>query len=246
LLSGLLRCGNCGHAYIGTAAHGKGGTYRYYTCTGRKKYGPKKCQNDTLPSQRLEEAVLAQLADVYRDGALITKAIDQAREEAEQQRPDDEQRLRSIRAEIARSKQALERYYQAFEQGSLAADRLDARTTRLDARLEELHTQEDELSLQSPQHAAPTPTQAELSAVAGQLEHVIATTPAPEAKALLRVLIAEVRVNKKTDIRPTYRVTIPDAEAPPFCRGSSNVRKSGDGGSRTHVRNRVKRRRLRA
>jgi site-specific DNA recombinase len=36
VLSGLLRCGKCGHAYIGMAANGKGGKYLYYSCTGRK------------------------------------------------------------------------------------------------------------------------------------------------------------------------------------------------------------------
>jgi site-specific DNA recombinase len=216
LLSGLIRCGKCGHAYIGMAAHGKGGKYHYYSCTGRKKYGSKTCENDRLPSQCLEDAVFAQLADIYRDGTLITEAIGQAREDAERHRPEDEQRLSSIRAEIARSEQALERYYQAFEQGSLPAERCQARTARLDARLEELRTQEAELSLQAPQDAAPMPTRDELGAVAGELERVIATAPATQTKALLRILIAGLRVNGKDDIRPTYRVTIPDGDAPPL------------------------------
>lgn len=218
LLSGLVRCGKCGHAYIGMTANGKGGKYHYYSCTGRKRYGSKTCENDRLPSQRLEDAIFAQLADVYRDGALITEAINQAREEAERQRPESDQRLRSIRAEITRSEQALERYYQAFEQGSLAAERCQERTARLDARLEELRTQEDELALQGPQDAAPMPTLAELADVAGELERVIATAPAQQTKALLRILIAGLRINGKDDIRPTYRITIPDRDAPLLAR----------------------------
>jgi site-specific DNA recombinase len=212
LLSGLICCGKCGHAYIGMAAHGKGGKYHYYSCTGRKKYGTKTCQNDRLPSQCLEDAVFAQLAEIYRDGALITEAINQAREDAERHRPDDEQRLHmsSIRAEIARSEQALERYYQAFEQGNLAAERCQARTARLDARLEELRTQEAELAVQEPQEADAMPTQAELGAVADQLERVVATAPATQIKALLRLLIAELRVNGRHDIQPTYRIIAPD------------------------------------
>lgn len=213
LLSGLVRCGKCGHAYIGMTANGKGGKYHYYSCTGRKKYGSKTCQNDRLPSQRLEDAVFAQLAEIYRGGTLITDAISEAREDAERHRPDNEQRLSSVRAEITRSEQALERYYQAFEQGSLTAEHCRARTARLDARIEELRTQETELSLQPTQDDAPMPTQAELVAVADQLERVMATAPPQQAKALLRILIAELCVNGKADIRPTYRVTIPDEDA---------------------------------
>src|SRR5271155_4102364 len=39
------------------------------------------------------------------------------------------------------------------------------------------------------------------SRVADQLEHVIATTQSQQAKALLRILIAELPVNGKADIR---------------------------------------------
>jgi site-specific DNA recombinase len=63
LLSGLVRCGHCGRAYVGTSAHGNGGRYTYYACSTRYKYGPAKCEGDRLPKERLEEAVLSQLAD---------------------------------------------------------------------------------------------------------------------------------------------------------------------------------------
>ena len=33
LLSGLLRCGKCGKAYIGMSANGNGGRYHYYACS---------------------------------------------------------------------------------------------------------------------------------------------------------------------------------------------------------------------
>src|SRR6266536_510681 len=35
LLSGLVRCGHCGRAYVGTSAHGNGGRYTYYHCSPR-------------------------------------------------------------------------------------------------------------------------------------------------------------------------------------------------------------------
>ncbi|HUN79821.1 MAG TPA: hypothetical protein VMU32_12915, partial [Solirubrobacteraceae bacterium] len=46
-----------------------------------------------------------------------------------------------------------------------------------------------------------------LAATADQLEGVIAQGEPEQAKALLRILIAELRVNNKTDIQPTYRIT---------------------------------------
>ncbi len=77
LLSGLLRCGHCGKAYIGMSAKGNGGTYHYYACSGRQKYGPKACQGERLPRHKLEQAVLHQLTSLYRDSHLISEALAQ-------------------------------------------------------------------------------------------------------------------------------------------------------------------------
>jgi site-specific DNA recombinase len=192
------------------SAKGKGGTYHYYSCTGRQRYGSKTCRNERLPSQRLEDAVFAQLAHIYRDTDLIAAALDQAQAEAKAQRPEIEQRLASIRAEIARSEQALERYYEAFEQGTLPAERCQERTTRLHQRLEDLKAQDDELSLQAPDEDAEAPTVDELASVANELERIIAQAKPQQAKAFLRILIVGLRVNGKADIQPTYRAIVPD------------------------------------
>src|SRR5439155_8817416 len=108
LLSGILRCGRCGKAYIGMSANGNGGRYHYYACTGRQKYGPKACDGERLPRDKVDQAVLRQLISVYRDEMLTGDAVAKANAEAERQRPEFEQRLASIGAEIARAEQALE------------------------------------------------------------------------------------------------------------------------------------------
>jgi hypothetical protein len=52
---------------------------------------------------------------------------------------------------------------------------------------------------------------------------VIALGEPEQTKALLRILIAELRVNGKTDIQPTYRIIT--ARPHPHGRGLRNVRK---------------------
>lgn len=52
LLSGVVRCGHCGRAYIGMSARGKGGLYHYYACTARQKYGPKACQGQRISREK--------------------------------------------------------------------------------------------------------------------------------------------------------------------------------------------------
>ncbi len=149
ILSGVVRCGHCGKAYIGMSARGNGGRYEYYACTGRQKYGPKACRNDRLPRAKLERAVLAQLASIYRDGDLIAQALARAQAEAERNRPEIE--------EIARAEHALERYYEAFEQGKLTPERCEQRLSRLQARLDDLHGQQAELAASTPHEATQAP-----------------------------------------------------------------------------------------
>src|SRR5581483_5541526 len=222
ILSGLLRCGKCGKAYIGMSANGNGGRYHYYACTGRQKYGPKACTGERLPRDKVDEAVLHQLTSVYRDEQLIADALAKATAEAENRRPEFEQRLASIGAEITRAEQALERYYEAFEHGKLSPERCEDRLTRLQARLDDLRAQEAELSLQAPDEAARALTAAELAAVADHLETVIAEADPQKAKALLRLLIDELRVNGRAEILPSYRLVTPEV-----CAMSEKVERIG-------------------
>ena len=222
LLSGLLRCGKCGKAYIGMSANGNGGRYHYYACTGRQKYGPKACTGERLPRDKVDDAVLRQLVSIYRDRDVVTEAVASANAETERRRPEFEQRLASIGAEIARAEQALERYYEAFEQGKLSPERCEDRLARLQARLDDLHAQEAELALAAPDEAAHAPTAAHVAEVADLLEAVVEEGDPQKAKALLRLLIDELRVNGRAEILPTYRLVTPEV-----CAMSEKVERTG-------------------
>jgi site-specific DNA recombinase len=191
------------------SARGKGGTYHYYACTARQKYGPKACQGERVSREKLETAVLHQLTDIYRDSPLIHDALAAAQDQAQRERPALDERRQAIAAEITRTEHSTERYFEAFEQGRLSPERCEQRVARLSARLDDLRAQQAELADDGADEAAHAPTAADLAAVANQIENVIAKGEPEQAKALLRLLIAELRVNSKTDIQPTYRIVTP-------------------------------------
>ena len=141
LLTGLLRCGRCRRAYVGMSARGNGGLYHYYACSGRQKRGPRACEGDRIPRERLEDAVIKQLAGIYRDGNLIRTAIDQAAEGEHNERAALEDRRASVAAEIKRAERAIDRYLDAFENGDLDAKRFQGRMDALQAKLDGLKDQ---------------------------------------------------------------------------------------------------------
>jgi hypothetical protein len=60
------------------------------------------CNGERLPKERLEAAVLSQLAELYRDGRLIEPSRANAATLATKERPRVEEQLETARAEIAR------------------------------------------------------------------------------------------------------------------------------------------------
>ncbi|MGH2793451.1 MAG: recombinase family protein, partial [Actinomycetota bacterium] len=51
LLSGLVRCGRCKRAYVGTSARGRNGFYHYYVCSKRYRYGAEFCDAEPAPQE---------------------------------------------------------------------------------------------------------------------------------------------------------------------------------------------------
>ncbi|MCP9488233.1 MAG: recombinase family protein [Gaiellaceae bacterium MAG52_C11] len=207
LLSGLVRCHHCGRAYVGTSAHGRRSRYTYYACSTRYKYGPSRCNGDRLPKDRLEEAVLAQLAELYRDGRLIKRALARATTEATKQRPEVEQQLASTRTEIGNVERKLERYFRAFENGDLSPALFEERIRSHRERLATLRVHEAGLAQTLATQAHTPPDTVALARLADQLDQMILATESPEqAKELLRLLVKEIRVHDRRRIIPTYRV----------------------------------------
>jgi site-specific DNA recombinase len=218
LLSGLLRCGRCRRAYVGMSAKGNGGTYHYYACSGRQKLGRKGCDGERLPKDKLEAAILDQLTGLYRHGGLIRDAIEQAAAGSETDRAQLAEQRASLAKEITRAERAIEHYQDAFENGALDPARFKERLSALDTRLDALQAQEQALARELAADTPTTPDTAALHAVADQLAHVIAHGDTDQTKALLRILIADLRVNSRREVLPTYRVG-----APVVCAQTSSV-----------------------
>lgn len=222
LLTGFVRCGRCRRAYVGMSAKGNGGTYHYYACSGRQKLGRRCCDGERLPKDKLEAATLQQLTGLYRDGSMIRHAIEQAAASDETDRAALTEKCASLAKEINRAERAIERYQDAFENGDLNPARFKERLSALDARLDALQGQDQALALELAAETPKTPDTAALQAVADQLEHVIAHGQPEQAKALLAILIADLRINSRAEVLPTYRVG-----APVVCAPTSTVELAG-------------------
>jgi site-specific DNA recombinase len=199
-------CDRCGHPMVGASAGGRGGKrYPYYTCSTRARRGPSGCNQERLPKDELEDAILAQMTEVYADTSLVAAALEEAQAEArarDTERGAERRRLETHAAELRRK---IDRYVAAFEAGELRASFLQSRADALQVQLEAVETalaQEPTIEATSGQVDVGLVSWALSEALGG----VLACTSPRLTRELLRVLIKEIRVVSPLDIRPTYRV----------------------------------------
>jgi site-specific DNA recombinase len=203
LLTGLVQCARCGKRFVGAAAHGNGGRYAYYVCFSRQRFGTKVCDNDRLPAEQLEEAILTKLERVLLQEEVVREAIAEAFAEQDAERPKREAELQAIDAEVRHVDRALERYFRAFEQGTMPERACAPRIAELSRRLEGLRARREELAVEEPEVAEPLSDE-DLRALQAHVRAVIETGNPPARKALLQALVAEIRVVSREEIYPTF------------------------------------------
>jgi site-specific DNA recombinase len=131
LLGGIAFCGQCGGAM--TLRTGKGGAYRYYTCSTRARCGPTACEGFTVPMAQLDEAVVehleTRLLEPERLANLMVNILDRRREWVERRRT----HIAELRKRATDTDAKINRLYAAIEDG--VADTSD---TSLKVRIKEL------------------------------------------------------------------------------------------------------------
>ena len=137
LLTGLLRCGNCGAGM--TLATGKGGRYRYYKCNTRIAQSIGACTTPAVPVAKLDQAVLTALADKVLTPERLKLMLRELKVRLKNVKAGHDDQARVYQRELTELDQATNRLYEAVEKGILPMDdTLTARAQRLKGRRDAL------------------------------------------------------------------------------------------------------------
>jgi len=206
MLSGVLRCGRCRKAYVGTAAHGRKNRYRYYICSTRYRYGTNVCDGDRLPMEALENAVVEQMAEVFGDTALVGQALVLSQAEEAGASEESARRLTSIQQQLAGARRSLDRYFGAFEQGIMSAADCQERIERLRDRIEAFEAEERLIAEGRSDGLSVTPSADDVAEWARDIQLLFKGGTPQQKKALIRLLVKELRVMSRKEITPTYKI----------------------------------------
>jgi site-specific DNA recombinase len=115
LLTGICFCAGCGKAM--TLRTGKGGRYRYYTCSTKARQGETGCLGRTVPMDRLDRVVAdhieQRLLQPKRLEQILSSVLDRREERAERRSA----HIAELRKRASEADAKLKRLYDAIENG---------------------------------------------------------------------------------------------------------------------------------
>jgi site-specific DNA recombinase len=115
LLTGICFCAACGKAM--TLRTGKGGRYRYYTCSTKARQGETGCKGRTVPMDKLDSVVADhiehRLLQPSRLEEILSSVLDRREERAERRTT----HIAELRKRAAEADAKLKRLYDAIENG---------------------------------------------------------------------------------------------------------------------------------
>jgi site-specific DNA recombinase len=133
LLTGICFCAGCGMAM--TLRTGKGGRYRYYTCSTKARQGETGCPGRTIPMDKLDRVVADhiehRLLQPKRLEQVLSSVLDRRQERAERRTA----HIAELRKRASEADAKLKRLYDAIENGiaDLADPMLKERIAELKA-----------------------------------------------------------------------------------------------------------------
>lgn len=120
LLSGICFCADCGGAM--TIRTGKGGRYRYYTCSTKARQGPTGCKGRSIPMPVLDELVIEHLEKRLLEPARLEEILSLLLGNRRQRREQRGRQVADIRRKAAEADARIKRLYEAIETGVASLD----------------------------------------------------------------------------------------------------------------------------
>ena len=120
LLTGLLKCDNCGAGM--TTATGKGGRYRYYKCNTRIGQSSNACCTPAVPMAKMDDLVLAAFADKVLTPERMKEMLREMKLHLKNAQTRQDDTLGPLQKELTELETATNRLFEAVEKGLLPMD----------------------------------------------------------------------------------------------------------------------------
>jgi DNA invertase Pin-like site-specific DNA recombinase/gas vesicle protein len=196
LLTGLLKCGVCGHSM--TLVTGKSGKYRYYKCTSRHNQGNHACTSGNIPMETLDELVLNQLAEKIFAKERLQTLMSELRKRLKSSKDDQQERINEINRQIKQVERKQENVANAIESGCAVDETLMRRMQSNKAAREALFIELASVRRDTSLPAVEYLKASQVDVFGKVLREKLLVNGSPLAKSYLNILVDEIVVQDKT------------------------------------------------
>ena len=197
LLTGLLKCGECGHAM--TLVTGKSGKYRYYKCTSRHSQGNHACTSGNLPMEKLDELILDRLADQVFAPERLQVMIEELRKRIQSSKTGQQAQINELNCQLKDIEKRQQRLLDAIETGIVELDETtQRRAQQLKAKKEALFIDLAGVRRDTSIPAVEYIKASQVDVFGKVLREKLFAKGSPLAKSYLNILVDEIVVTNKT------------------------------------------------
>lgn len=205
LLSGLLRCPECGASMVMNRStyRLKDGTVKrqhYYVCGQHRSKGKEACHANSIKKEEAEEYVFKRIGEVLADDGIIKDLVDRINNKRNSRIKPLEEELKQLETRIEQANEKKEKYFKLYEEGiidsSIVADKMNEVTEelkKLDSRKLEIEAELEEDS------SAPV-TFEMVKGMLSNFKKLIDNASDEQVKNLLRLVIKEITINEDREI----------------------------------------------
>lgn len=192
LLTGIIKCGECGHAIQGNKRKDKyGNDYISYRCGCRKQ--KRDCKNKEIKREYLEEFVLTELEEHVLNDNAIPALSKELNERLKTKSNDNHEMLNNLRNKLDKVNKEIENILTAIMSGimnSMLKDKLD----ELEQVKLNLDLKINELSIESNSVESVDITEDQIRNMFGRFKEFVLTRNLPECKKFISDYVKEVVV----------------------------------------------------
>jgi site-specific DNA recombinase len=226
LLSGLIRCQQCGYALYGKPASNSKYKRLYYRCAGQDGHRWKDgrvCTAHPIRVEALDDLVWEQTCKLLEHPELVLQEYTRRAQQKQRQSSEATALLAKKKRELTQQEVEKERLLDLYQTGHVGLTEIEPRLKSLRAKLKKLH---DECALveKAAQEEHPRLQLIEQFAVfTKRMNTNFSTLSFAERRQVVRLLVEEVVVNTSTE-EITVRHILPVDQTFPLCKRSSFTR----------------------
>ncbi len=201
LLRGLLKCGICGYAYLGSTQVSRSKyegpiEYPYYSCSMRaplRSGRAEQCTNGQLMGTGADEVVWTTVRDLLLDNDALTQRL-QSWLVRKIEDPADDERLRATSQRLAELHRQRERLIDAYQTGAIDLEDFTGRKTSIEEHLLGVKHEQAELRSQVVQRDLAIQQVAGAEVVVARLRDQLENPDFTTKQAILRLAVEKVVV----------------------------------------------------